>query len=324
MERSPDFPPEHRVCDYRNSHELTGDLGLREWVRSAFFPVEVRDLWAGNHPAPGGAKPTGPPSVVAAPKPISTGPAAGLQPTRGPTPAQFTKINDDYSSLATSLQQAQKALSDMTLAEGQIGAVFATAQRTKHNYEPVTVPSNVRKTLRDTADIAWIAFRYARGDLAKAKEAFARAKEAGDDATTQYNEFKQNAAQNIEADYQTQVDFVTRAASTVKSESENVNRLLTHAQALQKDTASLSYTPDPPVDSMLHSVQFVVSYGGSISPSWTLINWKGPALNGPAASAQGVRTNILQLALGPRTGAGQATQEQQRLINNSILLLTRP
>jgi hypothetical protein len=56
----------------------------------------------------------------------------------------------------------------------------------------------------------------------------------------------------------------------------------------------------------------------------TLINWKGPGLNAPAASAQGVRTNILNLAFGPRTGSTKTTAEQARLITNAILLLTRP
>ena len=62
---------------------------------------------------------------------------------------------------------------------------------------------------------------------------------------------------------------------------------------------------------MLHSVEFVVAYGGSVSPTWTLLLWKGPG-SLPGLSAQGVRTNSLNIALGPAA-------EQTRLITNQLI-----
>jgi hypothetical protein len=60
------------LCGSGDLPELRGSLGLREWVDSALYPVEITDLQAGNHPSPGVAKPTPPPQPVAAPKPQTT------------------------------------------------------------------------------------------------------------------------------------------------------------------------------------------------------------------------------------------------------------
>jgi hypothetical protein len=81
------------------------------------------------------------------------------------------------------------------------------------------------------------------------------------------------------------------------------------------------FRPNPPVDALLHSLQFVVTYGVSVSPSWTLIHWKGPSPTGSFASGSGNRTHLLQIALGaPNSG------ELQRLILNQTVLsvLTTP
>jgi hypothetical protein len=73
----------------------------------------------------------------------------------------------------------------------------------------------------------------------------------------------------------------------------------------------VSFKPNPPIDGLLHSVQFIVTYGGSVSPVWTLLLWKGPGTL-PGLSATGVRTNSLNIALGP-------TSEQTRLITNQLI-----
>jgi hypothetical protein len=73
----------------------------------------------------------------------------------------------------------------------------------------------------------------------------------------------------------------------------------------------VAFKPNPPIDGLLHSVEFIVTYGGSVSPTWTLLLWKGPG-SLPGLSAQGVRTNSLNIALGPAA-------EQTRLITNQLI-----
>ncbi|MGO9170364.1 MAG: hypothetical protein ACLP7P_00130 [Rhodomicrobium sp.] len=67
--------------------------------------------------------------------------------------------------------------------------------------------------------------------------------------------------------------------------------------------------PAKPIDSLTHTVTFVVTYGGSISPNWTLINVV--TANSPLATAQGLRTHTLLMTIGPDSEnvANLATQQ---------------
>jgi hypothetical protein len=124
--------------------------------------------------------------------------------------------------------------------------------------------------------------------------------------------------------YQIDATNITKDVNDADSLAKSAKTIADHAQAVQKIAAQIGVNPDPPIDSVLHSVQFVLAYGASVTPSWTMIQWKGPALNGPAASGQGQRTHILQLALGPRTTSDKIGLEQTRLIQNATVLLSRP
>ncbi len=85
------------------------------------------------------------------------------------------------------------------------------------------------------------------------------------------------------------------------------------AAALKQLDALFSFQPDPPMDGLLHSVQFVVTHGANVSPNWSFLVWKGPSVTTPGASATGQRTHILNIAIGsPREG--------DRLIQNQTVL----
>jgi hypothetical protein len=79
------------------------------------------------------------------------------------------------------------------------------------------------------------------------------------------------------------------------SETKNVYELLQTAKQKLK-AAGMSF--DPPIDSISHQVQFVVSWNATASPSWTLVNLKGPT--GPSAFASGSRsdTHTLSIVMG--------------------------
>ena len=77
---------------------------------------------------------------------------------------------------------------------------------------------------------------------------------------------------------------------------------LLNVESLTKGANDLSryittFTPSKPIDSLTHTVTFVVTYGAGIQPNWTLIQFAGPLAQ--LANAQGVRTHTLVIALGP-------------------------
>ena len=324
LESDPNFPPEKKVCYHGNAQELEGDLGLREWVKSAFFPVYRHELLAGNHPAPNAAKTPGPAAAVGPPKPIP-GPAAGERPVTQPKPEeQWTKdITASHSNIKDALQQAGFSLNDAITARDQIDKALTAARKAEEVNAPIGTPPVQQLTSSIVKNLT-TALGTAKGDVKKARDLVANIQELSDAADLQYQDFVDNQNDGKPTTFLRDRDNVVAEDISTKASAASVKRLAEHAQNIAKAVASASFTPDPPIDSILHSVQFVVSYGASITPSWTLISWKGPGLNAPAASAQGARTHLLQIALGPRNPSSKSTQEQQRLINNAILLSVRP
>jgi hypothetical protein len=78
--------------------------------------------------------------------------------------------------------------------------------------------------------------------------------------------------------------------------------------------AKRAANPDPPIDSLAHSLNFIVTVGVSASPNWILLQWKGPANVGNLASYTGIRTHTLSIALGSPAPSGNA--ETNRVLNN--------
>jgi hypothetical protein len=98
-----------------------------------------------------------------------------------------------------------------------------------------------------------------------------------------------------------------------------LNNQLTAAERnadLAKQNAALAakyLTPDPPFESIGQSMSFVVTLGASTSPNWSFVRWKGPSNGGTLASAMGIRTHSLNIAMGPITG----TTEVSRVLDNA-------
>jgi hypothetical protein len=82
--------------------------------------------------------------------------------------------------------------------------------------------------------------------------------------------------------------------------------------------------PDPPIDSISHQINFIVTYGVNASPNWTLATFKGPGSAGNLASAAGTRNHLLTIAIGPRNGSEKVSAEQGRAIQNLNILTLRP
>ena len=116
------------------------------------------------------------------------------------------------------------------------------------------------------------------------------------------------------------VKAMTEAATRAQTYAKNLQKITQYVQSKQISVS----LPDPPIDSLEHTVQFVLSYGAGISPSWTLVAIKGPSSSGPVLAGSFARTQILRLAMGPAEPATPASSEQARIIQNQTILLSRP
>lgn len=77
--------------------------------------------------------------------------------------------------------------------------------------------------------------------------------------------------------------------------------------------------PDPPITAISHYVQFQIDYGAGVNPNWMLGLWRGPGQSGTLASLNGNRTNILNIAVGPRSTPIKVGDEQARVLLNQTL-----
>ena len=72
------------------------------------------------------------------------------------------------------------------------------------------------------------------------------------------------------------------------------------ARALEKTAIELTVFLDPPIDTITHQVQFIIVWNANITPSWTLVNFKGPGpASGSLLSATKTKTHTLNVVLGP-------------------------
>jgi hypothetical protein len=71
---------------------------------------------------------------------------------------------------------------------------------------------------------------------------------------------------------------------------------------------------DPPIDTISHSVQFIVTYTGGAAPSWTLVHFKGPAAAGSLLSGTKINTHTLVITMGaPAAGTTKAQSDEMFL-----------
>ncbi|MGA7327338.1 MAG: hypothetical protein WBX25_23320, partial [Rhodomicrobium sp.] len=96
-----------------------------------------------------------------------------------------------------------------------------------------------------------------------------------------------------------------------------VNLFLNSLQGYGNAFASYikTFKPSKPIDSLTHTVIFMVTYGAGVSPNWTLIGLT--TANSPLANAQGQRTHNLLITIGPDTEntANLATQQVVNVLN---------
>jgi hypothetical protein len=269
------LPPD-ALCYPTGVNDLQVGLDLQSWIDSALGPVGAHDLAPGNHPDPG--------SVAKAPTPKATSP--GAVPHGGPplTAEQRAPLDAEMTSLQAQIKtfadNANKAAGDAIGYRVQVERLNTTT----HAFD---------KRIRQLAYWAQqqaIASQQAATDGAKYKDDSNAASAPTIDRSKYEDDLK-----NVWLDLK---------LAALNSDAASQNSAL----------AAKLANPDPPIDSITHSLQFIVTVGGSISPNWTLVHWKGPTTTGNLASLTGIRTHAINIALGSPTGGG--LNEVNRVLGN--------
>jgi hypothetical protein len=137
------------------------------------------------------------------------------------------------------------------------------------------------------------------------------------EAHTEYDKAKKEADQRLKdascqsPAFQSQIKELLAQAQTALTRTDTAKT--------QVDAIIDRLPRDPPIDSISHSVNFVVAVSGNITPSWTLVNFKGPGSSGTFASATHTNTHTLSIALG---SPAVIPIEQNRQLNNLVIIQT--
>jgi hypothetical protein len=278
-------PGYRALCNPGSARELAGNLGLQEWVDSALAPVEGPrpDLEAGNHPAPNLPKSGAPPGAKG-------GPASLIEPTT------WAKLHEQATLMFGSLQDF--VVNNSCVPQGQ---AYLAAQRSFFSYYDKWYPVATAYYKRQMDDYytKFSKLRTVSTDFSKALDSHTAIEKIAADASLTSDSDRFDHAKP----YYTSLKLYDRETrSNCVYNLKNVNWSSVKFQDL-----------NPPIDSLSHSVQFVVVYGVGASPSWSLLQWKGPAANGPLASLGGGRTHILNLAM------GSASEERSRALQTLTL-----
>ena len=284
----------NQKCNPGSRTDLQGGLGLNEWISATLLPVSLGDLQAGDHPSPTGAQKTptvggnAPAPLIKLPSIAESSAKAAASEARAKTQLEATNTAASKANAAskTAAKAAQSANKSVILNIAFKSAISLYAKKAADQASEVAqlqtdVGNDYEDAKKASNDAAGLAANVQSNPSLETNE---NRKKASDDA---------NAA-NQSAD-----DAETKA---LKAKAD--------ADAAQSNAKLASKKPDPPLNSIAHSVQFIVTTNASVAPSWTLVRWHGPT--GNLASIGAVTTHTLNIALGP-------TSEQTRVLGNLVI-----
>jgi hypothetical protein len=278
------------ICD-PNGAEFRGKLGLKEWVDSALYPVETRELEAGFHPTPANT------------------------PSKPPSPSTGSK--GAFGTLSVIKVKEAKPKVDKSASKAKGLAKAASDSQNAVNMSVAHVQNHMETVIGPYLDVLTNDLRRIIGQNVKTIltiKTNANTDENNIEIYVQEIQAIRVHLASLQDDTDVPVTVVTNAqrfAMDADKSAKDAEKLSAAAKKIEDRITG--FTPNPPVDAMLHSVQFVLTYGASVTPNWTLLQWKGPGLTVPGAAASTVRTHILNIALGP-------TSEQNRLIQNITIM----
>lgn len=317
-----------KQCEESSRIGLLGNLGLKEWVDSAFYPAEIGQLRAGIHP-------TGQSSKAGVSSPGSAN--KGQKAADHATPPTFTEANENlkaWASLADELanelapgkEVLKTAISDVRKASADIDAKLRDAAKFGPTLEPylrrryreakefsITYAKDVGTCVKVSNDID-MRLSKVRSEIATLIKATANMNPADFPARFDFPSYY-----NSESAIGDLTDgAIFKIPSPGLKNNKYVQAMTECSQMVAAAIALPTLLPsqvDPPIDSISHSLQFVINYGANVSPTWSMLEWKGPAPGGNLFSASGVRTHNMVIAMGPRSGGPQVGTDALRLIN---------
>jgi hypothetical protein len=343
--------------------DLTGNLGLREWVDSAFGPIDENLLREGDHKtpkAPTGTQGGAPPSLSG-----STGTASAAAQFNITGAKALLNANPENHLLIDSLKNSQNI--DHELLAHKAPQVIGAPQAGEPVQLPL-IPNEFPDSAKKTTSLIFAEFdilidlllfnngvqsdigqKFLKSNLslllsnASSDYELLNGLNPTDQASLKrlgsYFDKANSAVLTLAAfDLKTlatlSAETNTQIAQLAKQINQELGPLMSAIQLIcdcNQDTTEVSKKisdflkclktiqttvqailpksspKDPPIDAISHQVNFVVAWNGSLNPSWTLVNFKGPTpSSGNFASLSESNTHNLTIVMGQPGSAAVA------------------
>lgn len=324
-------PTTSQLCAVSDNMDLRGRLGLKEWLRDALWPIasERELLFAGYHPnsstgsrsvqqpTPKPKQTTAPLTIVAAKRGCTTG---DLKPLSDKLDSARQTLNSVAGSADAASKQLDAATSTFKSAQSKLKQSTDALQQIQGRFGPVLDPAVQISERASAANLDWARrFSKAAGkSLNMARDEVEAANKAKDDVTTAQDALKAQS-QDLDRCVLAELDqlvanavtSVNNAAAAIPDAAKKVMEATTNLKGMQSNidavTAFTSRPINPPVASIGQAVQFTLAYGGSVTPTWTFVRFKGPT--SPLFSTSGTRIHTLNITLGPVNPTTNAPSE---------------
>jgi hypothetical protein len=332
-------------CPSATGSDLQAGLDLKRWMDEALAPVQDGDLRLGNHVAP-----TGVSSAKAPPKAGAVASLAAVTIDQllkafsnfddalpkghkaadlcsaifGPIPLTKNEAEDPSFYVSTVRDFVTQSISSAKKAEDSIEQAKLSVTTSKaamdaavkvgtqlHQMSEVTEGSFLAKVddaVKNATQANQNAIRFTEWTLVFAQPAITIARSA---KTIEFNKLSDGAAQD-------EKDSAYLASVSGKMASCSAKMAAAEASKASQNSKAAKASPNPPIDATSQSVDFVVTASANASPSWSLINLKGPGNAGNSFSMNGIRTHTLDIAIGPPGPNGTKTSAAQ---DNALLAL---
>jgi hypothetical protein len=269
--------------------DLTGSLGLKEWVDSALGPVTERVgpasedtlLRVGSHKAPKG--------------PSATGGAGGSTQSLKANSQELSAKIEDFrkAGVETSVQQLLDNLEHIEKDLDDYSSLVEEIEKVQF-----TIRSDQWKLTQPGADMNAL-----KADIKNQNETLADLIKRNQKAITAKATQILNEINAVLPALQAQCDCTQPpdAGKQPSAQDQNFAAMLKCLKTIQTNLKGSVIAPpsDPPIDAISHQVQFVLMLNASANPTWTLLKFKGPSpASGSFASATGTNTHTLTIVMG--------------------------
>lgn len=323
-------------CNPYSATDLSGNLGLVEWVNSAFGPIDNQLLTEGKHGAP-----KAPNGTLGGPPPAPKGAAALVTmshsvvkqaaPETPDVPSDFPdnltesveRIFAEYKTLIDAMKFTGTAMQYVAKNEGDDG-YFDTLKKeigshidaAKKGAPPAVAALLESYRNRIASDITP---RIGRNETMRLNKVIADSQA-----------FVERLAPQITRELSPVIPIVELQCNcTGNSDSakaaDKVLKCLNNIQSLAKLLTPTQPSKNPPIDAISHQVNFVVQWSGSINPTWTLVRFKGPSpSSGNFATMSESSTHNLTIVMGPPGSSAAANARSALTLSSSLATQLAP